>query len=154
MQEDAQTTKTFDFQLKLLGNYRFEIDFGDFGKILTDEPAPLGEGDGPNPARLLAASAANCLAASLIFAIRKFHEDPGQVSAHASVNIKREGRYWRVVHIDVALQLGQTAEAIPHLQRALDQFENFCVVTQSIRQGIPVDVKVMDQQGAVLKPLP
>jgi hypothetical protein len=29
-------------------------------------------------------------------------------------------------------------------------FEDFCVVTASIREGIPVKVSVMDQQGAVV----
>jgi hypothetical protein len=42
---------------------------------LTDEPPPLGQGAGPNPSRLLAASVANCLSASLLFALRKFNPD-------------------------------------------------------------------------------
>ena len=65
-------TQTFVVTLELLDNYRFQVDFGDFGQILTDEPEPLGESLGPNPGRLLAASVANCLAASLLFAVGKF----------------------------------------------------------------------------------
>jgi uncharacterized OsmC-like protein len=58
--------KTFSVKLKLLEKYLFEIDFGEFGKFMTDEPTPLGDGEGPVPSALLAASVANCLAASLL----------------------------------------------------------------------------------------
>ncbi|MGQ4277134.1 hypothetical protein ACQ5ES_08825 [Pseudidiomarina sp. E22-M8] len=33
---------TFGVKLELLDNYKFEMDFGDFGRIITDEPEPLG----------------------------------------------------------------------------------------------------------------
>jgi len=35
--------------------------------------------------------------------------------------------------------------------RALEQFEAFCVVTQSVRAGIPISVDVCDVNGAVLE---
>ena len=34
-------------------------------------------------------------------------------------------------------------------ERGLEQFEDFCVVTQSIRAGIPVNVSVVDAEGKV-----
>ena len=43
------------------------------------------------------------------------------------------------------------AEVLAHLPKALETFEDFCVVTQSIRQGIPVSVTVRDAQGNLLK---
>lgn len=67
--------------LKLVEGYKFEVDFGDFGTITTDEPEPLGTGSGPSPSQLLAAAVANCMAASLMFAVRKYKGDPGQMSA-------------------------------------------------------------------------
>lgn len=147
----SETAKTFQFNLRMLEKYRFEIDFGEYGNIHTDEPSPLGDDQGPNPARLLAASVANCLAASLLFSIRKFREDAGVVTARVSATIDREEGRWRVMHIDVRLQLGNAAENIPHLHRALAQFEDFCVVTQSVRKGIAVDVSIVDPLGKTLK---
>ena len=38
------------------------------------------------------------------------------------------------------------------LERALAQFEDFCVVTQSVRAAFPVDVRVLDSAGTVLTP--
>jgi hypothetical protein len=36
---------------------------------------------------------------------------------------------------------------MPHQQRCVEQFEDFCVVTQSVRAGIPVSVRVVDAAG-------
>jgi hypothetical protein len=36
------------------------------------------------------------------------------------------------------------------LPRCLDLFEDFCVVTASVRQGIPVTVEVVGPAGEVL----
>lgn len=140
----------FSVQLRLLDGYKFEIDFGDAGQLLSDEPPPLGDGEGPNPSRLLAAAVANCLAASLLFAVRKFKEDPGQVQANVVGELERQDGRWRIGKLQVALQLGADTAAIPHLERALSQFENFCVVTQSVRQGIEVTVQVRDRTGQLL----
>ncbi|MFC6441437.1 OsmC family protein [Bowmanella sp. JS7-9] len=145
---------TIDVQLTLLDGYKFEVDFGEMGQLFTDEPPPLGKGHGPNPGKLLIASVANCLAASLMFAIRKFKEDPGKVSANVRGDMQRIDGRWRITHIQVDLKLGKTAAEMPHLQRALAQFEDFCIVTQSVRSGIDVTVNVTDKQNQplMLKP--
>lgn len=140
----------FSVRLRLLDGYKFEIDFGDAGQLLSDESPPLGAGEGPNPSRLLAAAVANCLAASLLFAVRKFKEDPGQIRAEVHGELERQEGRWRIGKLQVELQLGADAAAIPHLERALSQFENFCVVTQSVRQGIEVTVQVRDRDGQLL----
>ena len=143
---------TVHFGIKLLENYVFEIDFGDFGKIITDEPEPLGQGEGPNPSRLLAASVANCLAASLMFAIRKFKGEPGEVSADVTLSMHRVDGRLRVEKTDVVLQLGNTYENLPNIEKVLSQFEEFCVVTQSVRSGFDVNVEVRDLNGEIATP--
>lgn len=143
--------ESFNIGIRLLDNYLFEIDFGEFGNLISDEPPPLGAGEGPNPVRLLAASVGNCLAASLLFAIRKFKEEPGEITAQVSGELERRDGRWRVARISVQIALGTEAETLPHLDRALQQFEEFCVVTQSVREGIPVQVQVVDKRGRVVK---
>jgi len=66
-------------RLAQASDYAFRIVFDDtaLDPLLTDEPAPLGHDRGPNPSRLLLAAVANCLAASLLFALRKFGNDAG-----------------------------------------------------------------------------
>ena len=60
----------------------------------------------------------------------------------------------RVVRIDATLHLGVPATGLEHLDRVLGQFEAFCTVTQSVGQGIPVHIRVLDSEGTVLKDAP
>jgi hypothetical protein len=50
----------------------------------------------------------------------------------------------------VQLELGKTAAELEHLDRVLAQFEEFCTVSMSVRQGIAIDLQVRDGAGAVL----
>ena len=145
------SSEEFSATLRLLDNYLFQIDFGDAGSIMADEPEPLGHGEGPSPSQLLAASVANCLAASLMFAIRKFKGDPGEVSAQVSGNLVREDGRLRIEKIDVQLTIDNLSAELPKLDRVLEQFEDFCIVTQSVKSGIKVNVEVHDSSGAVVK---
>lgn len=143
----------FSFSLEQQDDYAFLIRFDhDIPPLLVDEPAPLGKGAGPNPSRLLASSVANCLAASLLFALRKFKNDPGKITATVTGRTTRneKGRL-RVGGVTVDIRLGETAANLQHLDRVLEQFEDFCVVTQSVRQGFPVDITVHDGVGQLLK---
>jgi hypothetical protein len=49
------------------------------------------------------------------------------------------------------LHLGVPAAQLEQLDRVLGQFEGFCTVTQSVGQGIPIQVRVLDADGVVLK---
>jgi hypothetical protein len=49
------------------------------------------------------------------------------------------------------LHLGVVATQLEQLDRVLGQFEAFCTVSQSVGQGIPIEVKVLDADGLVLK---
>lgn len=134
-------------------DYRFEIQFDDGMPVLTsDEPAPLGTGLGPSPVQLLCAAVGNCLSDSLLFALRKFKQSPEPLSAQVQAEVGRnvEGRM-RVLSMQARLRLGVKASQLDQLDRVLEQFEQFCTVTQSVGLGIPIHVRVLDAQGVVLK---
>jgi organic hydroperoxide reductase OsmC/OhrA len=147
-------TPSFTIQLEQQQGYEFRVKFDapNIPPLLLDEPEPLGQGRGPNPDRLIAAAVANCLAASLLFCMRnKFKQTPGALRAEATGTLTRnEHGRMRLGGFGVTIQLSDPAERIAHLDRCLQQFEDFCVVTESIRHGIPVQVKVVDAKGAVL----
>ena len=46
--------------------------------------------------------------------------------------------------------LAEAAAGHERLDRLLAQFEDFCLVTESVRQGVPVTVSVSDAGGALL----
>ncbi len=77
---------------------------------------------------------------------------PGPLSATATATMGRndENRL-RVQHVDVDIRLGVTGTDLAHLDRALAQFEEFCTVSMSVRQGIEIGVRVTDSAGNVLK---
>lgn len=146
-------TQQFSFTLEQQEDFAFLIRFDqDIPSLLADEPPPLGKDAGPNPSRLLVASVANCLSASLLFALRKFKNTPGQITTSVTAHMERnEEKRLRVGGVDVVIQFDSPADSMEHLDRVLDQFEDFCVVTQSVRSGFPVNVTVRDGGGKVLK---
>ena len=134
-------------------DYCFHVDFGDGIAVLqADEPAPLGGGQGPSPVQLLAAAVGNCLSDSLLFALRKFKQapEPLQCTITAEVGRNAEKRL-RVLKMTAVLKLGVPAATLEHLDRVLDQFEAYCTVTQSVGQGIPIELQVVDSEGLRLK---
>lgn len=146
--------KTITVTLQQQHDYRFDIHFDETMPVLTsDEPAPLGTGQGPSPVQLLCAAVGNCLSDSLLFALRKFKQapDPIRCQVQAQVGRNPEGRM-RVLGMVATLHLGVPASTLEHLDRVLDQFEVFCTVTQSVGQGIPISTQIFDSTGAKLKP--
>lgn len=147
------TGKTIRVELRQQQDYRFDITFGDDAPLLTsDEPAPLGSGLGPSPVQLLCAAVGNCLSDSLLFAFRKFKQtpEPIQCSVTAEVGRNADNRL-RVLTMTARIQMGVAASELDQVGHVLAQFEEFCTVTQSVRQGIPITVEVWDAAGVQLK---
>jgi uncharacterized OsmC-like protein len=140
--------------LEQIEDFQFRIRFegAALAALETDEPEPLGRGSGPNPAQLLLAAVGNCMAASLLFALRKFKNAPGPLRATVIASRERnaDGR-WRIPRAEVVLHLPEAAERYRSLDRILESFEDFCVVTQSVRQGIDVRAVVEDANGLRLR---
>ena len=112
----------------------------------------MGEGKGPSPVQLLAAAVGNCLSDSLFFALQKFKQSPEPIHTlvEAEVGRNEQGRM-RVLSMTAKLHLGVEAHELQQLDRVLAQFEDFCTVTQSVGQGIPIHTRVLDSKGIILK---
>ena len=143
-------TTTFTLELEQREDFEFRVkfDWPNVEELLLDEPEPLGHAAGPNAARLIGAAVANCLSSSLLFCMRKFKQSPGKLRAQVKGEIVRNERgRMRIGRFGVTIQLADAAGAIGHFDRCLQQFEDFCVVTESVRHGIPVDVRIVDSVG-------
>jgi uncharacterized OsmC-like protein len=131
--------------MALQDGYRFLVDFQQEGvpSLLLDEPAPLGEGRGPNAARVLAAAVGNCLSASALFCLRKARVDVRgmRTSVQASLVRTERGRL-RVGAIRVRIHPEIAVADLDRVGRCLALFEDYCVVTQSVRDGVEVAVEV------------
>ncbi len=84
--------------------------------------------------------------------MRKFKNTPDPIRARATVSLARnEQKRLRIGHIAVDLHLGVPAAKVNMLDRILARFEDFCVITQSVRAAFPVDVRVFDSDGVLLE---
>ena len=146
-------TQRISLTLQQLQDYQCRLDFGPGQPpLIADEPPPLGTGQGPSPVQLLLSAVANCLTDSLLFALRKFRQDAEPLRCEAVTQVGRNDRNrLRVLGIEITLQLGRNAAELEHLPRILEQFEDFCTVTQSVAGAIPVRLWVKDAQGSLLK---
>ena len=139
--------------LRQQSGYRFENRFGDgMPAVASDLPPPLGQGAGPSPEHLLAAAVGNCLSSSLLFSLAKFKEDPAPLETQVTaVEGRNDRNRLRIQRLEVKITLGKPAGALAHLERALAAFEDFCTVTASVREAIPVEVVVVDAAGTRVK---
>jgi uncharacterized OsmC-like protein len=148
----AADHRRFELALTLGEGYAFTVDFGPGIPALdTDEPPPLGAGAGPNPARLLGAAIGSCLGASLLFCLRKARVEVAGLRVNVDGELVRnEANRLRVGGVRVRLEPSLAGEPQPpeRLARCLELFESFCIVTESVRQGIDVSVAVEPQVEA------
>jgi organic hydroperoxide reductase OsmC/OhrA len=143
----------FTIHLEQQENYQINVRF-DWKKaadLLMDEPPPLGEASGPNAARLLAAAAANCLSASLLYCVTKEGPPANSLRTEATcIMIRNEANRLRIGGMEVRLIVNDELADSKRFDRCKDLFEGFCIVSASIRDGVPIKVSVEDQKGRVL----
>lgn len=142
----------FTITLEHQGDFRFLADFDQpaVPGLLMDEPAPLGDGAGPNAARVLAAAVGNCLSASALFCLQRARIDVRGMRTTVSATMERNdaGRL-RIDALRVRLEPVVGEQDRLRMRRCLEIFEDFCVVTQSVRAGIDVDVSVAPRTDVV-----
>lgn len=139
----------FAITLQRQDRYQFAVTFdGPSGTQLTmDEPAPLGDDSGPNAVRVLGAAIGHCLSASLLFCLKKARVDvTGLRTTVTGSIIRNDNGRLRVNDIRVRLAPAIRPEDRQRISRCLDVFEDFCIVTQSVRQGIEVNVEVAAEE--------
>ena len=140
--------------LKLEKDFIFKVELG-YEKIkelfideTIDERSKVW---GPDAAQLLAMAVLGCLNASFIFCLNKRNLTIDNLEANAEVSFnKNEKGYIRVKKIDVKI-IPKTND--PAVLKRINQcmkkikddkmfFEESCIITASIREGIDVDVKI------------
>ncbi|MEW8014374.1 MAG: OsmC family protein [Candidatus Sedimenticola endophacoides] len=143
----------FTIHMEHIQGYEFKVNFDLQGMqtLLMDEPPPLGDGQGPNPSRLLTAAAANCLSASLLYCVSKNDPPAGSLRTSATGALTRNDRKrLRIGSMQVRLQVDGELEQAVRIKRCLALFEDFCVVTDSLRHGFPIGVEVVNPSCEVL----
>lgn len=139
----------FAVTLERRERFQFDVTFdGSWPSVLVDEPPPLGDDAGPNASRLLGAAVGNCLAASLLFCLEKSRVPVAGMRAEVRGELGRNERgRLRIKGIEVVLHPTLEGVEPERMARCLELFEDFCVVTQSVRDGLDVQVRVEHDAG-------
>jgi len=133
-------------ELRQDDGFRFSARFPDawFGPVGLDEPAPMGTGTGPSPTQTLAAAVGHCMSATLFDCLKRAKVPVRAISTTVRAERGRnaEGRL-RVQKLRVAIRAEPVDPADrPRMDRCLEVFEQYCTVSASVRQGIPIESTV------------
>lgn len=132
-------------KLMLIEGYRFKVEFDVYGipSLVVDEMKPIGKEEGPNPTRLLSAAVGHCISSSLLYCLGKAKVKVKKLETTVQANVERnkEG-YLRIPGLDVQVRLEVSEEDKARVPRCLKVFENYCTVTQSVKKGIEVKVRI------------
>ncbi len=123
-------------------DFRVRFDKEQYPELRLDEPPPLGHDASPNAARILGAAIGDCLSASLVFSLKRRGVVVQGLRTEVRVQLVRnENKRLRIGNIEVSIH---PRGPIPDeaLDACLKTFEDFCVVTESVRGGIDVKVHV------------
>lgn len=121
--------------------FRVKFDIESAPDLLADEAPPTGRGAGPSPSRMLAAAVGNCLCASWLFCARKARLELGPVRAQVTLKrVRNEQGRMRIGRILVRIEPGITTAQ--GAERCLSLFQEYCTVSASVRQGIPIEVEM------------
>jgi len=99
---------------------------------------------GPNPVKLLATAILGCLSASFIFCLEKKNLTLNEFKGEAEAILARndEGLV-RVREINVTLiPMSSEPDIVKRIEQCKKIFERYCTVTESVRQGIPVNLEI------------
>ena len=138
-------------EIEHLDGFRFAAKLTDsISPLIIDEPPPLGGGSGPDAARLLATAVGQCLSASLLLCLQKAHVAVHDLRTRVDLSIARnEAGRLRVAGADVHITLdAERAEA--KVERCTSLFEDYCIVTATVRRAFPVRVEIADGGGRIL----
>ena len=141
----GEEEKTFSVSMTREKDFVFKVDFGlENFDFTMDEPEPVGGNTGPNASKVLAAAMGNCLTASLMFCLNKARAEVGGIETNVEGKMRRneKGR-WRIAEINVEISPEiDMDEFSSQYDRCYKLFEDFCIVSKSIEEGIPINVEV------------
>lgn len=132
--------------LKHEGGYKFSVNFDEQdteGNLHMDEPKPVGNSEGPSASMMLSSAVGHCLSSSLLFCMEKSRAKVERIETDIVTTLARneKGR-WRVAGIKVNIKVKPGEADAEKLARCKGIFEEFCIVTESVRNGTKIDVEV------------
>jgi len=146
----SESEKVFQTKISVewLEDLTFKLNFENpaLSEIFIDETHDVEspEAVGPDPSKLLLAAVMGCLNVSFAFCLKKARVPlQGMKAIGELTSVRNEKGFWRVSKIDIDLTPEIRIEkGIPRMEKCMEIFHDYCTITQSVRQGIPVNVTI------------
>jgi len=125
--------------------YKSSVTFDELRgvELHMDEPKPVGTSEGPSAAMMLSSAVGHCLTSSLMFCMEKSRGSVKDIEADVETSlIRNDNGRWRVAGIKVNMKVDVNDIDKEKLERCKSIFEDFCIVTASVREGVKIDVEV------------
>ncbi len=146
----SESEKSFKINISIewLKDLVFKLNFqnSSLPELYIDETHDMKspEAIGPDPARLLLSAVMGCLNASFAFCLKKAHIPLKKMNALGELTLKYNADgFLRISRMDIELIPEiEIKKGIPRMEKCMKIFHNYCTITESVRKGIPVDVKI------------
>jgi len=139
----------FEYELTMvkLDDYKFIVDFNEdsIPDLFMDESedVPGGEGKGPTASMLIAAAIGNCLSASLHFCLTKKKNMVNELKTKVVIFRERnKDGFWRISEANVTITPDIENAEDSLVQRCIEIFRKYCVVSSSLEEGIKINVNI------------
>ncbi|NVM02590.1 MAG: OsmC family protein [Candidatus Helarchaeota archaeon] len=139
--------------LRWTSNLGFTANVKQFQELVVDEPQQFhGDDRGPSSLEYLCVGIGGCMGTSLVYCLKRFKATFSelQVDAAAEIHHVPPNRMLRVtaLHVDFHITPDPaTQDNIDNINECYEHFAKYCVVTQSVKQGIPFDIKLKINDG-------
>jgi len=132
--------------------FKTNIGLGQYNDFFIDETLDNNKDlKGPDAAQMLGMAILSCLSASLIFCLNKRELKPDDFDARGEIAVKKiEKGYTRIKEINVKITpktedeatLKRINQCIKEMKSGKMMFEENCIITESVREGIKVNVEI------------
>lgn len=135
-------------ELDWTGNIGFTAKTRQFDGLAIDEPEEFhGDDRGPSSVEYLGVAIGGCLGTSFSYCLKRMEVPIKTMSIAIDVDLHHEeiddGNFLRITGItaemNVTLKNDEDSEL---LDLCIESYKKYCVVTQSVIAGIPVDVQI------------
>ena len=141
-------------EIKLEKDLIFKTNIGleRFKDFFIDETLDQNkELEGPDAAQLLGLAILSCLSTSFIFCLNKRNLNLNDLNARAEISFKKiEKGYTRVKEINIKIfpktddeiTIKRVKQCLKEMKSGKMMFEENCIITESVREGIKVNLDV------------
>ena len=136
--------------VKYSENLHFTASARHFGDLHLDEPESFHGTDlGPSPVEYLLIGIGGCLGSTFAYCLQKQDVEIDALEVIVDGQLKHSGPKMSLKLVNIEAELLVTAKdggSSGKIEQCIKTFLDYCIVSNSITQGVPLDVKVSQKE--------